>query len=47
MIKRLSTLKERQEIKQNKDFKNIDAKSITNEQLKKLVILIAKKMRII
>ena len=46
MIKRISTPEERARIKEALEFKNITAENITNAQLKKLIIHIAKKLGI-
>ena len=47
MIKRISTPEERARIKEALEFKNITAENITNAQLKKLIIHIAKKLGIL
>ena len=46
MIKRISTPEERERIREALEFKNITAENITNAQLKKLIIHIAKKLGI-
>jgi len=47
MIKRLINEKEIQALKDASQFKKITAENITNEQLKKLIIHIAKKLGIL
>lgn len=47
MIRRLITEAEIQRLKEALQYKGITASTITNEQLKKLIILIAKKLGII
>ena len=47
MIRRLISEKEIAELKEALQYKGITASTITNEQLKKLIILIAKKLGIL
>lgn len=47
MIKRLSTEKQREEIKEQQEFKEKDEKNLTDKEIRKLVILIAKKLNIL
>jgi len=47
MIKRISTEKERNEIKAEKKFKKRDEKSLTDKEIREIVILIAKKLNIL
>lgn len=47
MIRRLSTEAQRQSVQEEKKFKTVDAKTISDKELKELVILIAKKLGII
>jgi len=47
MVRRLISEKEIAELKEALQFKKITAQTITNEQLKKLIILIARKLGII
>jgi len=47
MIKRISSEKERQQIRQESEFKKKDLKNLTDKDYKELIILIAKKLGII
>ena len=47
MIKRLITSEERMKIKLEQKFKNRDEKSLTDKEIREIIILIAKKFNII